>query len=108
MGMSFTQCRYCGVLFERHLRAEHPCYADEKVRKAGYYINPDIQPYQSMKTGEMITSRKEHREHLKVHRLVELGNEPLKPPKKIEKTSCRDELGFAVHEALAKHQRESI
>ncbi len=35
----------------------------------------DIQPYQSMVTGEMINSRSQHREHLKTHRLVEVGNE---------------------------------
>ena len=35
----------------------------------------DIQPYQSMATGEMITSRSRHREHLKQHGLVEVGNE---------------------------------
>lgn len=35
----------------------------------------DIQPYQSMATGEMIQSRSRHREHLKQHGLVEVGNE---------------------------------
>ena len=38
-------------------------------------IMGDIQPYQSMATGEMITSRSHHREHLKRHGLVEIGNE---------------------------------
>jgi len=35
----------------------------------------DIQPYQSMATGEMITSRSKHKEHLRDHGLVEIGNE---------------------------------
>lgn len=35
----------------------------------------DIQPYKSMVTGEMITSRSVHREHLRQHKLVEVGNE---------------------------------
>ncbi len=35
----------------------------------------DIQPYQSMVTGEMITSRSVHREHLRRHQLIEVGNE---------------------------------
>lgn len=35
----------------------------------------DIEPYQSMATGEMITSRSQHREHLKRHHLVEIGND---------------------------------
>lgn len=36
---------------------------------------PDIKPYKSMVTGEMITSRSKHREHLKRHDLIEVGNE---------------------------------
>jgi hypothetical protein len=39
------------------------------------YVMPDIQPYQSMQTGEMITSRSHHRAHLKQHGLIEIGNE---------------------------------
>jgi hypothetical protein len=39
------------------------------------YIMPDIKPYQSMVTGEMITSRSRHREHLKQHNCFEIGNE---------------------------------
>lgn len=39
------------------------------------YIQPDIAPYQSMATGEIIQSRSHHREHLKRHGLVEIGNE---------------------------------
>lgn len=35
----------------------------------------DIQPYRSMVTGEMITSRSVHRAHLRQHQLVEVGNE---------------------------------
>lgn len=39
------------------------------------YISSDIQPYKSMITGEMITSRSEHRAHLKKHDCIEVGNE---------------------------------
>lgn len=38
-------------------------------------VMADIQPYRSMITGEMITSRSRHREHLKDHGYVELGND---------------------------------
>lgn len=38
-------------------------------------VMPDIQPYQSMVDGSMITSRSQHREHLKAHGCVELGND---------------------------------
>lgn len=38
-------------------------------------VMPDIPPYRSMVTGEMITSRSQHREHLKAHGMREVGNE---------------------------------
>ena len=40
-------------------------------------IMPDIQPYQSMADGTMITSRSHHREHLKQHNCIEIGNEKM-------------------------------
>lgn len=48
-----------------------------QVRHAtdSHNIIPDIQPYQSMQTGELIGGRRQHREHLRQHGLVEIGNE---------------------------------
>lgn len=40
---------------------------------------PDIAPYRSMVTGEMITGRAQHREHLKRHDCIEVGNERITP-----------------------------
>jgi hypothetical protein len=45
--------------------------------KPSHYIMPDIQPYQSMADGTMITSRSHHREHLKQHNCIEIGNEKM-------------------------------
>lgn len=39
------------------------------------YIQSDIQPYPSVITGEPITSRSHHREHLRMHNAIEIGNE---------------------------------
>lgn len=52
-----------------------PAEEYERPGPAGPMIMGDIQPYQSMATGEMIMGRRQHREHLKQHRLVEIGNE---------------------------------
>lgn len=41
----------------------------------------DIDPYRSIVTGEVIAGRRQHREHLKEHRLIEVGNERAKPAK---------------------------
>jgi putative FmdB family regulatory protein len=44
-------------------------------------IMPDIQPYRSMVTGEMIGSRSTHRKHLITHNVIEVGNEKPSPKK---------------------------
>lgn len=42
-------------------------------------VMPDIQPYQSVIDGSLITSRSRHREHLSAHGCIEMGNERPKP-----------------------------
>jgi hypothetical protein len=53
--------------------------------KATHGIVRDIDPYKSMITGEMIGGRRQHREHLKEHRCIEIGNEfnSLKPQREL-------------------------
>lgn len=58
------------------------------VEAAAPLIMPDIKPYRSMVTGEVINSRSRHREHLRDHGCIEVGNDsslhqqprPIKPP----------------------------
>jgi hypothetical protein len=42
----------------------------------------DIAPYQSAVTGEAISGRRQHRDHLRAHGLQEVGNEKptMRPP----------------------------
>lgn len=62
----------------------------------------DIQPYKSMLTGEMITSRSQHRDHLKSHGCSEVGNEPIKPKtkswieQKTQKENLRKEIAARI------------
>lgn len=60
-----------------------------QMRIAAPMVMTDIQPYQSMITGEMITSRSQHKAHLKTHKCIEIGNETkyLNPKEKIELSS---------------------
>jgi hypothetical protein len=54
------------------------------IQQAGYHIiseEKNYKPYKSMKTGEIVDGRKQHREHLKRHGLVEVGNEQPKARK---------------------------
>lgn len=63
MRRSYVQIN--GVLYER---------GHEPVAEGPMVIG-DIKPYQSQVTGEMITSRSQHREHLKAHGCVEIGDQ---------------------------------
>lgn len=56
-----TICRKCGGELRLVLQPPH--------------IVGDIQPYKSIVTGEMITSRDKHREHLKRNGLTEVGDQ---------------------------------
>lgn len=59
---------HCGQRMQRVICAPH--------------VVADIQPYKSMITGELISSRSQHRSHLKDHGMVEVGNEKPKLKKK--------------------------
>jgi hypothetical protein len=81
--------RYRAVYDRKGLLAE---YQDEELvwvreeldkgKKPGHQIMLDIQPYKSMVDGSMITSRSKHREHLRQHNCIEIGNETMQntPP----------------------------
>lgn len=43
----------------------------------------DIKPYRSMCDGKMVEGRAQHREHLKIHNVVEVGNEMDNRPRKV-------------------------
>lgn len=43
-------------------------------------VAADIQPYRSMIDGSWITSRSQHRSHLRDHGCIEVGNEKQKTP----------------------------
>ena len=55
-----------GVLYEK---------GTEPSTRVAPDVLPDIEPYTSMITGETITSRSRHREHLRAHGYVEVGND---------------------------------
>jgi hypothetical protein len=67
---------------------------------AGFFVVPDIQPYQSMITGEMIGGRAQHRAHLRQHNCIEVGNELDKPkpqPKREDPRLKRQLIEAANH-----------
>lgn len=95
------------------MRKSYVSVNGEWVPKDEYYANlpepgvmimPDIQPYRSMCDGSMITSRSKHREHLKVHGVVEVGNafdnakrKEMRPP-----PGLKDRIAQIAHEKLRR------
>ena len=75
-----------------------------------HYVIPDIQPYKSMIDGQMVTSRSEHRRHLKANNCIEVGNED--PSKHIrgEKpdTSRLERLKWEVNKRLTNDQADRL
>lgn len=69
--------------------------------KAGFFVMGDIQPYKSMITGEIIHGRRQHREHLRQHGCVEVGNERIKP--KTPTPINREEIRRDLHRAAAHY-----
>lgn len=66
-------------------------------------IRADVAPYRSMATGEMVTGRLQHREHLKRHDLVEVGNEHRRPkPQEGDHRVTRGEVQSAIHEVQSR------
>ena len=50
-----------------------------QVAQSAPMVMPDIAPYKSTIDGSEITSRSRHREHLRAHGCIEVGNERPKP-----------------------------
>ena len=77
-------------------------YVPER-HSTSFQVMPDIQPYQSMITGEEITSRSRHREHLKAHGCVEVGNEVPHMVKNMHKPAPPPGLRDALMQAAHRH-----
>ena len=64
----------------------------------GPMVMGDLKPYQSMIDGSWITSRSQHREHLRAHGCVEVGNDSslsrrpgaLREPPRLKETIARN------------------
>ena len=79
-----------------------------RVSTATPEIMPDIQPYQSMVTGEIITSRSKHRQHLKDHGMIEVGNDSSlhKPYKGIPDADPQQRKELLIHQVNQIPDRE--
>lgn len=90
-----TRCQSCGrddsiyrIVAERDVNIPECLVCGGEVHRivTAPYVAADMTPYQSMITGELITSRSQHRAHLRDHSCIEIGNEThhLKAKEKID------------------------
>ena len=82
-----------GELVEKHSKEHYDSLAP--------MVMPDISPYKSMIDGSMIMSRSVHRDHLRQHGCIEVGNEKMesRPPLPIDtrKEVMRQQLANMTH-----------
>jgi putative FmdB family regulatory protein len=95
-----TQDEYRTVENRHDSPACNACGAATAKMIVAPQVAADIQPYRSVIDGSLISSRSKHREHLKAHGCVEVGNEKLPPPKKPKAPPGAKE---AVIAAFKKH-----
>ena len=79
------------------------CDKRDETDDPGYMVMPDIQPYQNMVNGGIITSRSKHREFLKQHNLVEIGNEKQKSVADLRKTGVKESLVASMQRAKEQY-----
>ena len=75
-----------------------------------HYVQPDIQPYKSMIDGSMITSRSQHRRHLKANNCIEVGNDdPARHlPKPKADNSRLERLKWEVNQRMTNEQADRV
>ena len=81
MPLYLAQCKVCGEqqeIYRSFARYEElPECCGEKMARVicPSMVMADIQPYVSQIDGSVISSRSRHKEHLKAHQCIEVGNE---------------------------------
>lgn len=66
------------------------------------FVMEDMKPYVSPLDGKVVSSRKEHREKMEKHGVIEIGNEKIKPRKRPEPEGIKQDVydAFKQHGAL--------
>lgn len=90
MPMYSYSCARCGGqkdaiarVDERHTHAP-VCHGQMRLEIMPTMVSPDIAPYRAVagdRMGQVIGSRREHKEFLKRNSFVEVGSDPIKPIK---------------------------
>lgn len=70
---------------------------------AGPMVMQDIAPYKSAVDGSVIGGRRQHREHLRAHGCVEVGNE-FKPQTPAVEPSAKDDILRAMRDSNSRDE----
>lgn len=73
---------------------------DEDSAPQVHAVFGDVQPYKSQITGEWIDGRKQHRDHLKRHNCVEVGNDIPKSQASKPDTRLKEMIARQVYSKL--------
>lgn len=83
----------------------------DKLKKSrrtnGVMVLGDLEDYRSVITGETISGRRAHRDHLKQHGCIEVGNEFV-PPSRTELPPVADDIRRAIEQPLPSHVSERL
>lgn len=69
----------------------------------GPMVVSDISPYKSIITGEPIGGRRQHRDHLRAHGCIEIGNEQPGKQRPADAPPVRQDLEQAVRPFIQRH-----
>ena len=72
------------------------------------YVIGAMDEYRSMATGEMITDRRRHREHLRERGLVEVGNEKTPPRQPVAPSPAGQDIKNAIEHLRAGNKAEPV
>lgn len=75
---------------------------EKNIRRLAPMVSSDIGGYVSQVDGTWIESRSKHRDHLKRHGMVELGNDVPKQHKKLEVPKAEDRKRQIAEQVYAK------
>ncbi|MGE0251993.1 MAG: hypothetical protein AB7G80_05045 [Dongiaceae bacterium] len=75
--------------------------ADSLLKKrgtAGPQLMPDLREYKSAITGEIVSGRRQHRDHLRRHNCIEVGNEKPRAPSVTTAPGLKQDIAAAMRQ----------
>lgn len=76
--------------------------------RPAFHVIRDLEPYKSPITDEVIGGRRQHREHMAAHGVIEMGNEKPKPRKRVEMAPAGPDVKQALEMLQAGYRPPPI